>query len=44
MSCGRRLNVYNFENRQITDKAKTEDVINYMVEDVNQLLKGLDNK
>ena len=33
-----------YKYRSITDTAKTEDVINYMVEDVNQLLKGLDNK
>ena len=33
-----------YKYRQITDKAKTEDVINYMVEDVNRLLEGLNKK
>lgn len=30
-----------YKYRSITDTAKTEDVINYMVKDVNQLLEGL---
>lgn len=33
-----------YKYRQITDKAKTEDVINYMVKDVKKLLEGLGNK
>ena len=33
-----------YKYRQITDKAKTKDVINYMVKDVKKLLEGLDKQ